>query len=104
MKKKILIVIFFIVIFSAVLLFYPYNLYHYFTAEEKVKSVFIDSNMRERSFGDDSEILNVKYLGNYIYYVETDENTFLVEIKSSNSSHSIEIFEHNQHITQFKDY
>lgn len=94
----------FILLLSALLLFHPYNLYHYLTAEEKVTSIFNDPTMRKGSFGDDSEITNVKYLGKYIYHVETEESTYLVKIKSNNSSHFIEVYQHNINITQNKKY
>ncbi|WP_047984371.1 hypothetical protein [Ornithinibacillus californiensis] len=104
MKKRILIALCFILLISAVLLFYPYNIFHHLTAEEKVTSIFNDPNLREVTFGDDSEITNVKYLGKYIYQVETEENTYLVKIKSSSSAHSIEVYEHNLHVTQNRNY
>ncbi|GGA60050.1 hypothetical protein [Ornithinibacillus halotolerans] len=102
MKTKIVIALCFILLISAVLLFYPYNLYHHLTAEEKVTTIFNDPMLRENSFGDDSEITNVKYLGNYLYRVVTEESSFLVKIKSSNASHSIEVYEHNINTTIFE--
>jgi hypothetical protein len=102
MKKKIVIALCLILLISAILLFYPYNFYHHLTAEEKVTTIFNDPMLRENSFGDDSAITNVKYLGNYIYQVETEVSTFLVKIKSSNAKHSIEVYETNQNIEIFE--
>lgn len=105
MKTKILIALCFILLISSVLLFYPYNLYHHFTADEKIASIFSDPIIRERSFGDDdSEITSVKYVGKHHYYVKTEENAFLIKIKSNKSSLSIDIFEHSQGFTKFQGY
>ncbi|WP_432362310.1 hypothetical protein [Sporosarcina sp. UB5] len=104
MKKKIVIATVIFLLISTVLLLSPYNAYHHFTAKEKVTTIFSDPQMREASLGDKSEITNVKYVGRYMYEVQTEENTFLIKIKSNRSSNSIDIFEYKQHVTQFKGY
>lgn len=100
MKRKIILWVCFILLISIVLLISPYNPYHYFNAENKIKSLLEDPAYRDEGLGDRSEIKNIKYLGNYIYRVETEECIYLLEIKEKNSTRDTIIFEYKQRITQ----
>lgn len=104
MKRKIIIGVCFIILISIVLLISPYNPYHYLNAETKIKSILVDPAYRDEGLDDQSEITNVKYLGNYIYRVETEDSIYLLEIKEKKSSRDTTIYEYKQHITHFHTY
>lgn len=103
MKRSIIISVVFIIILSALLLLHPYNFFHYFNAEKRVMSMLESPTVRDGALGESSEIVNIKYLGSHMYHIETEENEYVLEIKTSwnTSKQTLNVFEHKQHITQF---
>lgn len=79
----------------------PYNLFHYFTAESKVTKILADPDVKFQILEDNSEITNIKYIGSNIYYVETKEGTYVMEINKNKSTYTIDVFEHKKHVKQF---
>lgn len=107
MKRKIIVGACFFLLMSIVLMMLtisPYNPIHYFNAENKIKSLLVDPAIREEGLGENSEIINVKYLGNDLYRVETEESMYLIEINEKKSSRDITIYEYKQRITFIQGY
>jgi len=100
--KKLIVIISSILLIIILLLLSPYNVVHYFTADNKVTSMLADPTVRLKMLEDDSEITSVKYLGSNIYRVETKESTYLIEIKTDKTTHTIDVFEHKQHVKHFE--
>ncbi|MCG7343714.1 hypothetical protein MHZ92_06190 [Sporosarcina sp. ACRSL] len=100
--KKLIGIISLILLIIVLLLVSPYNLVHYFTAENKVSSLLADPAVRLEILDDDSKITSVKYLGNNMYRVVTKESAYVMEIITEKSTQTIEVFEHKQHVKRFK--
>jgi hypothetical protein len=100
--KRLIVIMSSILLIIILLLLGPYNVVHYFTATNKVTTILADENVRLKMLGDDSEITSVSFLGSNIYRVETKESTHLMEIKTDKTTHTIDVFEHKQHIKHFE--
>lgn len=99
--KKLLVTIGSVLLMIVLLLLSPYNVVHYLTATDKVTAILADPNVRLEILGDDSEITRVKYLGSNIYRFENNKSTYVMEIKKDKATHTIDVFEHKQHVKQF---
>ena len=102
MKKKVILVLCFLLFIIAFLVINPYNMYHHIKADRTVSSLFADPTVREASFGNNSELSNIKYLGSNMYRVETSNHTFIIEIKTEGSRFNYEIYELKQKIEAFE--
>ncbi|WP_041966785.1 hypothetical protein [Mesobacillus selenatarsenatis] len=103
MKGKLLIGICLLLPISILLFVSPYNMIDYFNAEQNVKSILADPDIREEALGERSEITNIIYLGSNTYQVKTEENTYIIEMKRDHSAHTIKVFESRKHVKQFNN-
>src|SRR5690625_5714824 len=78
-KEKIFISIC-ICLLSAILFFHPFKLTNFMFAKNRVEDILTDKILRQEAFGETSDIIQVKYIGYNIYFIETEEGNYTVEI------------------------
>lgn len=91
-----------IILFICILSLSPYNLFHYFNAENRVMYTMADPGIRMELFGESSEITDIKYLGSNMYYVKTEEDDYVLEIKGRKSSRIVIVFKYNHSVQHMR--
>ncbi|HLS34813.1 MAG TPA: hypothetical protein VK061_01080 [Bacillota bacterium] len=102
-KEKIFISIC-ICLLSAILFFHPFKLTNFMFAKNRVEDILTDKILRQEAFGETSDIIQVKYIGYNIYFIETEEGNYTVEITEIEDSkqQNIVVFNEKSHVIQFQ--